>query len=183
MRIIRLVAAASAATILAVLAGGPALAHNSLVEAVPKKDAVLKKAPAEVRLTFLQKLDARFTTIVVTDAAKQKVPTGEPEAEGKTGTITFTGELPNGDYTVAYRVVSSDGHPVQGAYSFTLADPTAVAPSPAAVPTTSTPAVVAESVTELDEGSAWWPFAAVFVVVVLLGMGAVVGLRRCGARK
>src|SRR6187431_3010724 len=104
MRIIRLVAAASAATILAVLAGGPALAHNSLVEAVPTKDAVLKKAPAEVRLTFLQKLDARFTTIVVTDAAKQKVPAGAPEAEGKTGTVAFTGMLPNGDYTVAYRV-------------------------------------------------------------------------------
>jgi copper resistance protein C len=178
MRIIRLVAAASAATILAVLAGGPALAHNSLVEAVPKKDAVLKKAPAEVRLTFLQKLDARFTTIVVTDAGKQKVPTGEPEAEGKTGTVTFAGELPNGDYTVAYRVVSSDGHPVQGSYKFTLASPDSAAPTPAAAPVTSAPAIVAESVTEPEEATAWWPFAAAFAVVALLGVGAVIAVRR-----
>jgi LPXTG-motif cell wall-anchored protein len=98
----------------------PAWAHNSLAEASPAKDAKLTKAPAEVKLRFLQKLDPASTKITVTDAGKQKVPASKPVVDGPTGRVKFTQALTNGTYTVTYDVASRDGHKVKGSYQFTV---------------------------------------------------------------
>ncbi|MFG2064105.1 copper resistance CopC family protein [Micromonospora sp. NPDC048871] len=146
-----LVAALLAATALLVAPVTPAYAHNVLRKATPAQDAELTKAPKKITLDFLQKLNPAFTTITLSDADKQPVATGEPEVEGTKGTVTIDSTLPNGVYTVAYRVVSSDGHPVQGSYKFTVADPSATAepspsPSPSPEPTepTESPSPTAE---------------------------------------
>nr|WP_250029325.1 copper resistance CopC family protein [Actinoplanes maris] len=118
------------------LPGAPAFAHNALAQATPAKGATVKKAPTSVKLKFLQKLNPDYTTITVTGAAR--VTTSEPEVEGATGTVTFD-PLANGAYTVAYRVVSKDGHTVQGSYKFTVADPSATA-EPTTAQATSAPA-------------------------------------------
>ncbi|MFI2650723.1 MULTISPECIES: copper resistance CopC family protein [Micromonospora] len=120
-----LVAAVLAALAVLLAPATPAAAHNSLQAASPAQDARISKSPAQITLKFLQKLDPAFTTIVLSDAGQRKVPTSEPAVTGTTGTVTISEPLANGSYTVAYRVVSSDGHPVQGSYSFTVADPTA----------------------------------------------------------
>ena len=86
----------------------------------------------------MQRLDPTFTTIVLTDAAKRKLPTGDPVVVGAKSTVQVTDTLPNGTYTVAYRVVSADGHPVQGSYPFTVADP-AGRTAPTVAPTTGQP--------------------------------------------
>ncbi|AGZ38911.1 copper resistance CopC family protein [Actinoplanes friuliensis] len=182
MRLVRSVAAALVAATLAVLAGGPAWAHNSLVEAAPKKDAKLAKAPAEIRLKFIQKLDGRYMTIVVSDEAKQKVAVSAPKADGKVGSVTFSEPLPNGVYTVAYRVVSQDGHAVQGAYSFTVqaagaSTPSAVAPTTASPVAPASAAPVPVALVE-DKTATWWPVATIAVAVLLVGAGAFVLVRR-----
>jgi methionine-rich copper-binding protein CopC len=126
-----------AAVVIVLVPGAPAWAHNALAEATPAKGAVLKKAPPGVKLRFLQKLDPDDTTITVTDAGEQAVPTSEPAVDSATGSVTFTEPLVNGEYTVAYRVASRDGHRVQGSYRFTVADPTrtaSAAPPPSASP-------------------------------------------------
>ncbi|MBO4160568.1 copper resistance CopC family protein [Micromonospora antibiotica] len=134
-------AAALLATVLALLvAATPAWAHNSLTSASPAREATLSRAPTEITLEFLARLDPAFTTIVLTDGTKRRVPTGDPVVDGTKSTVQVTDTLPNGTYTVAYRVVSADGHPVQGSYPFTVADPAAptVAPSTAsAAPATA----------------------------------------------
>ncbi|MBQ1025239.1 copper resistance CopC family protein [Micromonospora sp. C95] len=142
-RLRRPLAAALAATLAAaaLLVGpvSPAYAHNALRKATPAQDAELKKAPTRITLEFLQKLNPSFTTITLSDADKQQVATSEPKVSGTKGTVTIDQSLANGVYTVAYRVVSTDGHPVQASYKFTVADPTATAdPSPS--PTASEPA-------------------------------------------
>ncbi|GAA0459397.1 hypothetical protein Aca07nite_58880 [Actinoplanes capillaceus] len=112
------------AAVLAVLAPGtPAWAHVQLVSADPAKGATLTAAPKAVTLEFSQRLNADFTTIVVSDAARQRVAATPATVDDNRGTVTFTAALGNGTYTVAYRVVSADGHTVQGSYPFTLADP------------------------------------------------------------
>jgi methionine-rich copper-binding protein CopC len=181
MKISRVAAASLIAAIVGVLAGGPAWAHNSLVEATPRKDAKLTEAPDEVRLTFLQKLDARYLTIVVSDAQRQKVATAAPKADGKTGIVAFTDQLPNGAYTVAYRVVSTDGHPVQGSYTFTIAgavtEESPAAPAPVQTSAAaSAPATV--PVAQKEESSSWLPLGAGVVGVVLIGGIVVFILRR-----
>ncbi|WP_428965814.1 copper resistance CopC family protein [Micromonospora fluostatini] len=131
------VVAALAATALTLAPASPAAAHNTLQSSTPTRDARLTTAPAQVTLRFLQPLNPAFTTIVLSDAGQRRVATGEPAVTGPTGSITIDQPLGNGTYTVAYRVVSADGHPVQGAYRFTVADPTAPEPADAAPPPAS----------------------------------------------
>lgn len=143
----------------------PALAHNSLVSATPDRNAVLREAPTEVALAFLQRLDAGSTTIAVTDAGKQPVAASAPTVKAKTAKLAFDQPLGNGEYTVEFSVVSVDGHPVKGKYTFTVADPSAVAQSSAAAPgpavapsaaasaPVATVAVAAESGSGSDSGS------------------------------
>ncbi|WFE42688.1 copper resistance CopC family protein [Micromonospora sp. WMMD998] len=114
-------------TALLLAPAAPAAAHNSLQAATPAQDARLTTAPTTVTLRFAQRLNPEFTTIVLSDADRRKVPTGAPTVDGTAGRVTIDGPLPNGAYTVAYRVVSADGHPVQGSYRFTVADPAASA--------------------------------------------------------
>ncbi len=195
MRIVRLLAAALVATVLAVLTAGAARAHNSLTGATPAKNATLDESPGGVELTFLQKVDPAALTITVTDAGQRAVPAGPPRADGKTGSITFPEPLPNGVYTVTYRVVSQDGHPVRGSYRFTVADPAAAqaspeAESPAAAPEASpseasspeaASSVAARPVpvaTSADDSG--WPVAAgvAAAVVVLAAVAALLVRRR-----
>jgi MYXO-CTERM domain-containing protein len=182
MRIARLVAAALVATILAVLTSGPARAHNSLTKASPARNATLDEAPGSVELTFLQKVDPEALTITVTDAQRQPVPTAAAQADGKTGSVAFGEPLGNGVYTVTYRVVSLDGHPVQGSYRFTVAEPeasSAPSPRPVAAPSAPVPAAaepVAASASPDDSGR--WTIAAGVALVAVLGVVALAVLRR-----
>ncbi|WP_064445653.1 copper resistance CopC family protein [Micromonospora sp. NBRC 110037] len=120
----------------------PAAAHNSLQEATPVRDARLTTAPTQVTLRFLQRLNPAFTTITLRDSTDRQVPASAPAVDGATGTVTIEEPLANGTYTVAYRVVSRDGHPVQGSYRFTVADPAA---PPAAAPSPATPSPAASA--------------------------------------
>jgi len=151
-------AGATIAAVGVVLApAGPALAHNQLVSAKPDRDAVLRKAPTAIALAFLQRLDPDLTTIAVSDAAKRPVPASAPTVKAKSATLALDQPLGNGAYQVAFSVMSVDGHPVKGSYTFTVADPSP--PSAAAEP--SAAAVAA------PEAAAAAPSAATPVVAVV----------------
>jgi hypothetical protein len=169
----------------------PALAHNQLVSAAPDRDATLRKAPTAVTLAFLQRLDPESTTVVVSDAGKRPVPASEPVVKAKTAAVTLDGPLDNGRYTVAYRVVSVDGHPVQGSYTFTVADPTppsaAPAPTlpsaaPSAEPVPSAVALAAPTDSGVSAGRLAGIGAAVVVLAALVILLSVSRRRRAAAR-
>ncbi|MEU8163343.1 copper resistance CopC family protein [Micromonospora parva] len=170
---VRLGAAVLAVLVAVLIPAGPAWAHNSLRAATPARDATLSSAPTEVTLEFMRRLDPTFTTIVLTDAAKRKLPTGEPVVTGATSTVRVTDTLPNGTYTVAYRVVSVDGHPVQGSYPFTVADPSSSA-APVANLSASAPAPAAAGA-ESDDGPSGVLVAG--AALSLLVLVTAVGLR------
>ncbi|MEU6205781.1 copper resistance CopC family protein [Micromonospora musae] len=167
------VAALLAAVAVLVAPAAPAAAHNTLRASDPAAAARLTAPPTRISLTFLQKLDPAFTTIVLSDAGRRKIPTGAPVVADATGTVTIDQSLADGAYTVAYRVVSADGHPVQGSYSFTVDDPTA-SPAPA-VPTASAAGPVTSSGRSAGPGP--WPLAAGALLVIVVA-GGVVLLRR-----
>ncbi|XVV09758.1 copper resistance CopC family protein [Actinoplanes sp. CA-131856] len=114
----------------------PAWAHTQLVATTPAKDAVLTTAPEAITLEFSQRLNPSFTTIALSDAARQRIEASTPAIDVAKGTIVPRKPLANGTYTVAYRVVSVDGHTVQGSYVFTVDDP---ALPPAAAKATAAP--------------------------------------------
>ncbi|WP_328653547.1 copper resistance protein CopC [Micromonospora sp. NBC_00330] len=167
---VRLGAAVLAALVAVLIPASPAWAHNSLKTATPARDATVPSAPTEVTLEFMQRLDPAFTTIVLTDAAKRKLPTGEPVVTGAKSTVEVTDTLPNGTYTVAYRVVSVDGHPVQGSYPFTVADPTSSA-APVANVSASAPPPSAAAARSGGGPSAGVLAAVALALLVLLTAG------------
>jgi hypothetical protein len=186
MRFVRTVAAAVLGVALAVPFGGaPAWAHNSLTAAEPAKSAVLTKAPERIRLTFLQKPDGNSMSITVTGADGQPVPLGAAEVDGTASVASITEPLDNGAYTVTYRVVSRDGHPVQGSYRFTVDDPAAAPTASSPAPAESAPAAepaarsVVGSSDESGRSAAW--LAAIGAILVVAGVILVV-LRRRSSR-
>lgn len=94
----------------------PVLAHDSLKSSDPAKGAKVESLE-EVKLTFTAKV--RFPNVVVRtgDGAKQD---GKPVVDGVVVTQKLKDDLPPGEYVIAYRVVSSDGHPIEGEIPFTL---------------------------------------------------------------
>ncbi|MFJ8688735.1 copper resistance CopC family protein [Micromonospora wenchangensis] len=174
----RFVAVLLAGVLTLFVAATPARAHNGLRSASPARDATLTRAPTTITLEFLARLDPTFTTIVLTDGTERRVPTDDPVVSGATGSVRVTGPLPNGTYTVAYRVVSADGHPVQGSYPFTVADPAAPSPDPP----TGSAAPAAALASGHGGGRATVVGAAGSVVVVLLAAAAVLRRRRRSPR-
>ncbi|MEU8001480.1 copper resistance CopC family protein [Catellatospora sp. NPDC049111] len=122
--------------LLAVAPAAPAAAHDGLLSANPADGARLDQAPTAVMLRFAARLDPRLAKIAVTGGDGASVTTGAFAASGAqlTQPVSITA---SGRYTVAFRVVSRDGHPVSGKTTFTViaAAPThATSPSAAAQP-------------------------------------------------
>jgi methionine-rich copper-binding protein CopC len=147
---------------LAALAGAaPASAHDQLIASAPAADEVLTVRPAEVALTFSAPIMPIAPTILVRDAAGALLPGAEPTVVGAVVTAPISAELPDGAYTVVWRVVSQDGHPIEG--------PSTTAPTAAATLGSAGPAVT-EPTTGLPLSPA---LRAVFAVATL---GAAVTL-------
>ncbi|WP_084962355.1 copper resistance CopC family protein [Thermoactinospora rubra] len=95
----------------------PALAHDALKDSDPKKGSTVGPVE-EVSLEFTARV--RMPYVFVRDAAGGRFEQGEPRVDGKVVTQELKGALPDGKYTVAYRVISSDGHPIEGEIPFTV---------------------------------------------------------------
>ncbi|WP_460370738.1 copper resistance CopC family protein, partial [Actinocorallia lasiicapitis] len=98
-------------------AAGPAAAHAQLISATPAAGGI-GPFPKEIVLTFSD--DVILPKVLLTDAKGNQAPVGRVETKGNVVTLPVTSRLPPGSYTVAWRIVSADGHPVQDTYRFTV---------------------------------------------------------------
>jgi copper resistance protein C len=113
-------AAAVAAFGFVISLAGPASAHASLVSSTPGEDATVTTAPNHVELTFDENI-RRPSTVIVTAPDGVRVENGPTQILSATATQPLGEITATGWYTVAYRVVSADGHPVSGQLSFMYA--------------------------------------------------------------
>lgn len=129
----RLAAAAAGALLCAgaTLATVPASAHDSLVSSDPADGATIDAATDGLALTYSAEILPQGAAASVTDAAGTEHAAGEPAVEGTTVTVPLS-DLDPGEYTVTWRVVSSDGHPIDGTQTFTVAGDAPAATSPTA---------------------------------------------------
>ncbi|WP_130799390.1 copper resistance CopC/CopD family protein [Streptomyces otsuchiensis] len=109
------------------LAAAPAAAHASLIGSDPQSDAVLDQAPEEVVLTFSEDVAISGDSIRVLDPDGTRTDTAAPERRpAETGVaygVTLDAGLADGTYTVAWQVISTDSHPVAGAFTFSIGAP------------------------------------------------------------
>jgi len=106
-----------------VLSPSPALAHDVLTGSTPEDGETLDTAPEEVVLTF------NNAPLETGDGNAISVTGPDEETTYETGDLVFddndvSTELEPldqaGDYTIGYRIVSSDGHPIQESLTFTV---------------------------------------------------------------
>ncbi|MFE6525628.1 copper resistance protein CopC [Streptomyces sp. NPDC057794] len=112
-------------TVLALLLGGasPAPAHSALRGTDPEDGSVVPRAPRHVTLTFTESVGLLDDSFRIFGPDQRRVPTGgAAHADGRSDTarVRLTGKLAQGTYTVAWRVVSADSHPVSGAFTFSV---------------------------------------------------------------
>ena len=115
-----------------VLTAGPAAAHASLVTTDPGQGARVAQAPSKVTLTFDEPVSLGAGYARVLAAQGGRADAGSASVAGSVVTIPLRGGLPDGGYLVTYRVVSSDSHPIAGAFSYVVGNgafvPTGAAP-------------------------------------------------------
>lgn len=116
----------------ALFAAAPASAHSELVSSDPPADATLEFAPIGVGLVFNQDINESFATISVVGPDDTQWAQGTATVEGPDVSILLADGLPNGQYTVGYRVTSADGHPITGTYGFAVDVASTITPQDAA---------------------------------------------------
>lgn len=112
---------AAGAFIVATLFVAPtAAAHNVLVGSTPEDGSTITDQPGTIELVFDQAVQEQFAQVTIFDAEETAYETGEPVATANIVTQEV-GDLPDGEYTISFRIVSADGHPVTGTLTFTMA--------------------------------------------------------------
>ncbi|MEY4043108.1 MAG: hypothetical protein RL529_675 [Actinomycetota bacterium] len=106
-----------------VLPAQAAFAHAELESSNPEANSVIGAAPEFVSLTFGEKLmtiegEAEANQVQVTDGAGARVDNGDYQVTGEVLTVSLKPDQADGTYKVTYRVVSEDGHPIEGVYEF-----------------------------------------------------------------
>ncbi|RST22840.1 copper resistance protein CopC, partial [Streptomyces sp. WAC04770] len=112
------------------LLGGsaPAAAHAVLEDTAPARGAVVAEPPSQVELVFSEAVSASGDGIRVLDPSGRRVDDGRPTAKGGgTYAVALSGPEARGTYTVTYQVESADSHPVAGAFTFSVGEPSATA--------------------------------------------------------
>lgn len=114
----------------------PASSHTDLIASTPSDGSRISSAPAEIALEF--NADVRSALATVTLTIGQRRVGNLAVTAGERPTLLVAGvdgaSLPadvSGDWRLAYRVTSDDGHPITGTLNFTvrIADSSAPATS------------------------------------------------------
>ncbi|MFF1812131.1 copper resistance protein CopC [Streptomyces sp. NPDC058251] len=107
---------------------GGASAHAALTGTDPQDGSILKSAPRHVTLTFSESVGLLDDSFRVLTPDNRRVHTGAPGHAGdrsSTARVTLPRGLGTGTFTVVWRVVSADSHPVSGAFTFSIGKPSA----------------------------------------------------------
>lgn len=174
------------------LGTAPAFAHDELVSSDPASGSTVDALPAALTLTFSGDLlsDASTTVVQVTDASGASLTDGAPTVSANVVTQPLTGSA-SGAVSVAWRVVSSDGHPIAGEFAFTsnaapTPTPTPSETSDATPESAATPEPVVttlvETVPSPGQSAPVWPWV-VGAIVMLIAIGLVVWLLGARARQ
>jgi copper transport protein len=116
------------------LLGAPAAsAHATLVSTSPTRGSEVTAPPVEVLLRFSEPVAVDRRSVTVQDPFGFRIDYGEPDYPGgdlSLVRIRLRGPLARQSYLVVWRVVSADGHPAEGSFTFGYGVPARPATDP-----------------------------------------------------
>jgi methionine-rich copper-binding protein CopC len=105
-----------------ILSAPTSFAHGQIVTSYPLDGSTSSPTPTQVWIEFdgeLQTIDGEVVnTLKVTDSTGLVVSAEEAVIEGAKISTQVSDQSVGGVFTVEYRIVSEDGHPVEGSYTF-----------------------------------------------------------------
>jgi copper transport protein len=115
---------AAVATVGLALGPAPADAHAELISTEPASGERLDVTPERVVLRFTESVDVADDAVEVLTAGGDRVDAGDPGHPGGDGSTVAVDlpDLEDDTYVVSWRVLSSDSHPVSGAFTFGVGD-------------------------------------------------------------
>lgn len=102
---------------------GPALAHAALEKTSPARGVTVDSSPKRVALSFSEPVSVERGRVHVFDDQLHRVDEGEPHrprGQADTVVVSLRDHLGRGTYTVSWRVISADSHPVSGSFHFSV---------------------------------------------------------------
>jgi copper transport protein len=160
-----------AAACLFVLApAATAWAHAALLRTSPQGSVTVIGSPKQVTLTYSEAVEPKFAVVSVTDQNGTQEASGAPYAAPQNADtlVVPIRHLNPGWYLVYWRVISADGHPVRGAFTF------AVGPNPGPAPQFVIPSLSESAATPSLIASRWAVFLAVMLAAGLFTMRTMI---------
>jgi methionine-rich copper-binding protein CopC len=103
---------------IALLWPSPAWAHTRLESTEPAADDTVDEPFETVLLVFSQAVSDEFAEVAVTDPAGNRLDEDTPVIDGARVEQAVAALEEQGEYTVEWRVVANDGHPLEGSFTF-----------------------------------------------------------------
>jgi copper transport protein len=101
-----------------------ASAHAILDSSNPVASSVIMQSPEEIRLDFDESIESTLLNVRLFDADQKELSISDAELLNVDPSVVVTPipDLSKGVYVVVWQVVSSDGHPISGAFPFEVGD-------------------------------------------------------------
>lgn len=113
----RAIATVVAAFAVVLFAASSASAHAQLESTAPSAGATIARPPSRIELRFSEHVRVPNGGLRVFNEAGARLDRVSPRTAGSVVSLPLS-SLPTGAYVVSWRVVSADGHPVRGAFTF-----------------------------------------------------------------
>ena len=172
-RVAALLAAILLLALMTVLGSAPvANAHDEMTGSTPEPGSSVEMLPDAVELNFSNVPSGIGSEVEVLDADGENWAEGDVAITDRVASQPIRAGAPAGDYTVNWRVVSSDSHPIEGTFTFTA---TAGGPTqtPGAAVNSQGPIEIEES-EQAAQGN--FPWSIVVMVVVLITLAVVLAV-------
>lgn len=166
------------------LFGANVFAHSHIEDSSPKNGEVITDPLNNITLSFETAIEPT-STFTLADANGAEVSLPEVTISGNQLIANVENELANGAYTIHWKIIGEDGHPLEGDIPFTVQLPESVAQTEQqetvgtttadAQETTETVEVMKEQVVSAQEAESEEPALMNYIIPGAIGLIIIIG--------
>lgn len=174
-------------TLLFFIFGANVFAHSHLEDSSPKTGETVTETLKTITLTFETAIEPT-SSFTLTNDKNSSIPLSEVSISGNQLIANVNDNLINGAYTIHWKIIGEDGHPLEGEIPFTLQLPEntaipeqsateqpAVEETPVETTSADTETVIKDQATEVKEASLDDPKVMNYLLPVLIALIIVLG--------